>query len=124
VWVSKKQKTIESSTHGAELVATRMAVELVESLRYKCRMFGIPIDGSTIMFCDNASVVHNGSKAESTLKKKHNSISFHRIRECVAAGFITIAKIGSSFNRADILTKALTGITTNFLSGEILYKLE
>jgi hypothetical protein len=124
IWLSKKQKTIESSTHGAELVATRMAVELVESLRYKLRMFGVPIDGSTIMFCDNASVVHNSSRPDSVLKKKHNSISFHRIRECVTAGFITIVKIGSSSNLADLLTKSLSGIVTETLTKAILCKLE
>ena len=124
IWLSKKQKTIETSTHGAELVATRMAVELVESLRYKCRMFGIPIDGSTIMFCDNASVVHNASRPDSVLKKKHNSISFHRIRECVTAGFVTVVKIGTSFNLSDILTKSLSGVVTEFLSKRILSKLE
>jgi hypothetical protein len=57
IWYSKKQSTIETSTHGAELVATRIAVELIESLRYKLRMFGIPLQGPTIIYCDNESVV-------------------------------------------------------------------
>ncbi|MFO0000808.1 MAG: Ty1/Copia family ribonuclease HI, partial [bacterium] len=42
LWLSKRQSTVESSTHGAELVATRVGVEMVEALRYKLRMFGIP----------------------------------------------------------------------------------
>jgi hypothetical protein len=35
VWYSKAQTTIESSTFGAEFIATRIAVDLVESLPYK-----------------------------------------------------------------------------------------
>ena len=32
------------------------AVELVTALRYKLRMFGVPVDGPTNMFCDNKAV--------------------------------------------------------------------
>jgi hypothetical protein len=44
-WYSKKQNTVESSTFGSEFVAMRVAVERIAALRYKLRMFGIPIDG-------------------------------------------------------------------------------
>ena len=43
VWDSKRQNTIESSTFGSEFVALRIASDLIISLRYKLRMFGIPI---------------------------------------------------------------------------------
>ena len=65
--MSKKQKTVETSTHGAELYASKIAVELIEGLRYKLRMFGVEIKGPTLLFCDNESVVHNLTKPESTL---------------------------------------------------------
>jgi hypothetical protein len=35
VWYSKRQNTVETSTFGAEFIALRIAVELIESLRYK-----------------------------------------------------------------------------------------
>ena len=35
IWFSKKQNTVESSTFSAELVALKIAIELIESLRYK-----------------------------------------------------------------------------------------
>jgi len=122
-WFSKKQTTVETSTHGAELVATRIGIDMVDALRYKLRMFGVPIDGATTIYCDNQSVVHNGTRPESTLKKKHNSISFHRIREAVAAGYINIRKINTQDNLADILTKPLDGPTTTHLRGSILSQL-
>ena len=76
------------STFGSEFVAMRIAVELIESLRYKLRMFGIPLEGAANIFCDNQSVVTSSTVPESTLKKKHNSIAYHRVREAVAAGTI------------------------------------
>jgi hypothetical protein len=44
-WYSKSQSTVEASTFGAEFCPMRTALEMTEGLRYKLRMFGIPIDG-------------------------------------------------------------------------------
>ena len=44
VWYSKRQNTVETSTFGSEFIAIRTAVEHIEVLRYKLRMFGIPIE--------------------------------------------------------------------------------
>lgn len=107
MWYSKKQSTVESSTFGSEFVALRVACEQIISLRYKLRMFGIPISGFANVFCDNESVFKNSSLAESRLTKKHNSVCFHRVRECVANGTLMTFKVGTDFNLADILTKSL-----------------
>ena len=64
------------------------AVELIDALRYKLRMFGVPIDGPTNIFCDNKAVTKNCSDPISMLKKKHHSIAYHRNREAVAAGLV------------------------------------
>eukprot|EP00978_Attheya_sp_CCMP212_P043638 scaffold288169_cov38-Attheya_sp.AAC.1 len=58
-WFSKKQNTVESSTFGSEFVAMKTAAEQIMALRYKLRMFGIPIDGPANVFCDNEAVVTN-----------------------------------------------------------------
>ena len=77
IWHSKRQNTVEASTFGSEFQAMKNAVELSESLRYKLRMFGVPIDGPTNVFCDNEAVYKITSIPESTLKKKHHSIAYH-----------------------------------------------
>jgi hypothetical protein len=114
LWYSKKQNTVETSTFGSEFVAMRIAVELIESLRYKLRMFGIPIDGPTNVYCDNEAVTKNAIFPESTLKKKHNSIAYHRTREAVAAGTIRVTKEDGKTNLADVLTKLLPQATKIF----------
>jgi hypothetical protein len=107
IWFSKRQNTVETSTFSSEFIALKIAAELIISLRYKLRMFGIPLDGAANVFCDNESVYKNASTAESTLKKKHNSVAYHKVRECVASGILTIYKEESGSNLADILTKSL-----------------
>jgi hypothetical protein len=119
-WYSSRQRTVETSSHGSELVATRLAVEMAESLRYKLRMFGIPILGPTTVYVDNQSVVNNGTRPESSIKKRHNAISFHKIRESVAAGWIQIVKVGSKDNLADLLTKNLDGAHTDHICNHLL----
>jgi len=48
-------------------------------------MFGIPLEGAANVLCDNQSVVTSSTVPESTLKKKHNLIVYHQVREAVAA---------------------------------------
>ena len=73
-------------------------------------MMGIPIEGYSNTFCDNKSMFKNASLAESRLKKKRNSICFHRVREAVASGTLMPFKVKSGFNLADNLTKSLPPI--------------
>jgi hypothetical protein len=79
-WYSKRQATVESSTFGAEFVAMRVAADMIESLRYKLCMFGVPIDGPANVYCDNEAVYKNTVLPESVLKKKHHS------SQAIAAG--------------------------------------
>jgi hypothetical protein len=46
IWFSKRQSTVETSTFGSEIVAMRIAIELIEGLRYKLRGMRVPIEGS------------------------------------------------------------------------------
>jgi hypothetical protein len=121
IWFSKRQNTVESSTFGSEFIAMRIAIDLVEALRYKLTMMGIPMDGPTNVFCDNEAVVKNTTKPESTLKKKHNAIAYHRTREAQAAGIIRVAKEPGETNLADLFTKLLPGPRLRDLSSRILW---
>eukprot|EP00957_Ditylum_brightwellii_P087667 6675856-Ditylum_brightwellii.AAC.1 len=78
---------------------------MVEAMRYKLRMFGVPLDGQTNVLCDNEAVYKNTVIPESTLKKKHQSIVYHQCREAVAARTIRVAEQGTEKNLADLFTK-------------------
>jgi len=120
-WYSKKQNTVEASTFGAEFCAMRTAVEMIEALRYKLRMFGIPIDGPANVYCDNEAVYMNTTIPESTLKKKHHSICYHRCREAIASNTMRVAKQGTEKNLADLFTKILTNLRRQFLLERFTY---
>jgi len=110
-WYSKRQNTVETSTYSAELVALRIAIELIIEFKYKLRMIGIPIKGASQVLCDNKTVVLSTSLPSSTLMKKHNALAYHRVREAVAAGIVKVSHIAGTENVADILTKPTDGPT-------------
>ncbi len=114
IWFSKRQNTVESSSFGSEFVALRIATEMIEALRYKLRMFGVPIDGATDVFCDNKSVATNASVPSSVLNKKHNSICYHRVREAQAAGTVRVGWIEGEYNKADLATKTTLATTRRY----------
>jgi hypothetical protein len=84
-WVSKRQKTVERSTYGSQLVASRVATEIILEVRYMLRSLGVALDGPELMLGDNMSVVLNTTVPSSVLKKTHNAIAYHRVREAIAA---------------------------------------
>ena len=120
-WYSKQQPSVEASTFGAEFCALKTAVEMIEGMRYKLRMFGVPIDGATNVFCDNEAVYKNTVMPEFVLRKKHHSIAYHRCREAVAAKTIRVAKQGTTKNLADVFTKVMTVARRMFLLERFTY---
>ena len=54
------------------------------------------------------SVVLNTSVPSSALKKRHNAISYHRVREARAAKVMSFAYIRSEENFSDVLKKPLS----------------
>ena len=121
VWFSKRQSTVETRTFSAEFMAMKSCVSAIERLRFKLRMFGVPIEGPAHIYCDNESVVNNSSKVESTLDKKHNSVAYHYVRNTVAASVVIVAWINRSDNLADAFTKRLPEVTRNHLFGNWMY---
>ena len=123
-WLSRRQQTVETSAFSSEFIALKQCIEDVEHLRFKLRMFGIPIhdDGEpTHILCDNNSVVTNTSNMESSLNKKHSSIAYHFSRWNVAAGVCQIAWVPTGENIADAMTKRLSKDTRDYLFGRWTY---
>ena len=104
-WYSKRQATVETATYGSEFVAARTCVEQVMDLRNTLRYLGVPIRGMSWMFGDNESVVNSSAKPHAKLHKRHTALSFHRVREAIAAGIVGFFHIPGDSNPADILSK-------------------
>ena len=106
-WFSKRQNQVETATYGSEFMAARQAVEQIVDLRYTLRMMGVPLDGASWLFGDNQSVVTQSTIPHSVLSKRWNALSYHRVREAIAAGYIRFEHLDGKDNPADILTKNL-----------------
>jgi hypothetical protein len=111
-WFSKRQNTVESSTYRLGFVAMRNATEmLVLALRTHLRMLGVPLDGAADLLCDNMSVVMSSTIPGSVLKmKKHtNAVSYHKVRETIAAKAMQVRHEPTGSNLADVLSKCFDG---------------
>ena len=100
----------------------RTLVETIIGLRYKLRMFGVPLDMPCNVFCDNEPVTNASMSANATLYRKYFSISYHQAREAVAAGVMLVFYERSFTNHSDLFTKSLTKAKHRELMGLICGK--
>ena len=57
------------------------------------------------MFGDNKLVVTNSTIPQSIIIKRHNMLSYHRVREAIAAKILEFHWCSSDQNRSNILSK-------------------
>ena len=104
-WFSKRQDTVETATYGSEFVPAKTATEQIMDLRNTLRYLGVPIMNKEYMFGDNKPVVTSSTIPQSILNKSHNMLSYHRVREAIAAKILEFHWCSSSQNRSDTLSK-------------------
>ena len=104
-WYSKLQSTVETATFGSEYVAGRICVEQNMDLRLCLRYLGVPLAGPSMVFGDNETMINTASHPHGKLHKRHNALSFHKVRESIAAGWCRFHHIPGAENPADILSK-------------------
>ena len=102
---TKRQSTVETATYGSEFVAARTAVDQIIDIRTTLRYLGVPIRDRSYMFGDNRSVVTSSTIPNSTISKRHHLASYHRVREAIAAKFISFHWKDGKSNPADIRSK-------------------
>ena len=95
--------------------------EAIIGLKFKLKMFGVPINTPANVLCDNESVVNNSTKLESKLHKKHSSVAYHATRWAVAAEIIRVGKVFTGENLADALTRRLSANKRDYLFGNWTY---
>jgi hypothetical protein len=105
-WISKFQKTEETSVYGSELVASRIATKLILEVRYMRWSLGVVLDAPVLMLGNNMPVVFNTIFPSSFLKKKHNAIAYHRVKEVISERTIRFSYIKSEVNVSDVMTKS------------------
>jgi hypothetical protein len=104
-WHSKWQACVQTATFGSEFIAARIAVDQIVDLRFTLHYLGVPFKGMTYMFGDNQAVVNNSAIPHSCLSKRHNALSYLRVREAIAAKNVNFVRINGKNNPADIVSK-------------------
>ena len=59
---------------------TRIGTDKIVEMGYMLRMLGVPIEGQSVMYGDSLAVTNIATIPEDTLKKRHNALSYHRVR--------------------------------------------
>jgi hypothetical protein len=103
-------------------VALEVATELILEIRYMLRSLGVALDGPELILGDNMSVVLNTIAPSSVLKKNHNAIAYHSVREAIAARIMRFAYIKTEEHVSDVLTKPLSNETFHNLMKSWLFR--
>ena len=81
----------------------------------QCLGINIPADGSclTKIFGDNLSIIQSAANPGHNLSKKHVAISFHVVREVIAAGIIEPYWLKGDNNISNIMMKQIARADMN-----------
>ncbi|GJT54875.1 hypothetical protein Tco_0989929 [Tanacetum coccineum] len=113
-WFSKKQTALSISTAEAEYVRARKACQQALWMKQDLVDYGIRLDDIPIM-CDNNGAIDLSKNSVQHSRTKHIEIRHHFLRNNVQKGNISIEKVSSEDNIADIISKPLKREPFNYL---------
>ncbi|GJV20256.1 retrovirus-related pol polyprotein from transposon TNT 1-94 [Tanacetum coccineum] len=123
-WFSKKQTALAISTTKAEYVSAPDTKNKTPTPRKACQQalwmkqalidYDVRLDDVPIM-CDNKGAIDLSKNPVQHSRTKHIEIRHHFLRDNVQKGHISIEKVPSVDNIADILTKPLKRESFNYL---------
>ncbi|GJW61231.1 retrovirus-related pol polyprotein from transposon TNT 1-94 [Tanacetum coccineum] len=113
-WFSKKQTALAISTTEAEYVSAGKACQQALWMKQALIDYDIRLDDVPMM-CDNKDAIDLSKNPVQHSRTKHIEMRHHFLRDYVQKGHISIEKVSSVDNIADILTKPLKRESFNYL---------
>ncbi|GJW55084.1 retrovirus-related pol polyprotein from transposon TNT 1-94 [Tanacetum coccineum] len=113
-WFSKKQTALAISTTEAEYVSAGKACQQALWMKQALIDYDVRLDDVPIM-CDNKGAIDLSKNPVQHSRTKHIEIRHHFLRDNVQKEHISIKKVPSVDNIADILTKPLKRESFNYL---------
>ncbi|GJR46843.1 retrovirus-related pol polyprotein from transposon TNT 1-94 [Tanacetum coccineum] len=113
-WFSKKQTALAISTTEAKYVSAGKACQQALWMKQALIDYDVRLDDVPIM-CDNKGAIDLSKNPVQHSRTKHIEIRHHFLRDNVQKGHISIKKVPSVDNIADILTKPLKRESFNYL---------
>ncbi|GJW43294.1 hypothetical protein Tco_0072093 [Tanacetum coccineum] len=105
-WFSKKQTALAISTTEAEYVSAGKACQQALWMKQALIDYDVRLDDVPIM-CNNKGAIDLSKNPVQHSRTKHIEIRHHFLRDNIQKGHISIEKVSSVDNIADILTKPL-----------------
>nr|GEW12455.1 copia protein [Tanacetum cinerariifolium] len=113
-WFSKKQTALAISTTEAEYISAGNACQQALWMKQDFIYYDVQLDDVSIM-CDNKGVIDLSKNPAQHSRTKHIKIRHHFLCDNVQKGHISIKKVPSVDNIADILIKPLERESFNYL---------
>ncbi|GKB75238.1 hypothetical protein Tco_0942133 [Tanacetum coccineum] len=113
-WFSKKQTALAISTTEAEYISAKKACQQALWMKQALINYDVQLDDVPIM-CDNKGAIELSKNPVQYSRTKHIEMRHHFLRANVQKGHISIKKVPSVDNIADILTKPLKRESFNYL---------
>nr|GEX31119.1 copia protein [Tanacetum cinerariifolium] len=113
-WFLKKQTALAISTTEAEYVSTGKACQQARWVKQALIDYDVRLDDVPIM-CNNKGTIDLSKNPVQHFHTKYIKIHHHFLRDNVQKGHISIKKVSSVDNIADILTKPLKLESFNYL---------
>ncbi|GJY44829.1 hypothetical protein Tco_0433042 [Tanacetum coccineum] len=105
-WLAKKQTALAISTIEAEYVSAGKACQQALWMKQALIDYDIRLDDISIL-CDNKGAIYLSKNPVQHSRTKHIEIRHHFLRDNIQKGNISIEKVASEDNIADIFTKPL-----------------
>ena len=119
-WRCKKQDRVSKSSIEAEYRAMSTACSEIVWLRGLLEELGFPQTTSTPLHADNTSAIQIATNPVFHERTKHIEVDCHSIRDTLESRVISLPRISSDLQVADVFTKALTRQRHQFLVGKLL----
>ncbi|GEQ69929.1 hypothetical protein JCM33374_g3605 [Metschnikowia sp. JCM 33374] len=108
-WKSKLQTTIAVSTLNAEMIA--LYSTLLESIWLSNLLGELGFDHSIELLCDNDGSIKTANNQALLEGTKHVRVKVDFVRQKVRSRVVSLSRVDTKFNIADMLTKALVADT-------------
>ncbi len=109
-WLSKKQKTVSTSTTEAEYIALSLATNETLWLQHLLQEMGVEIILPTVIFEDNQPAIAIATNQRNPGLAKHLDVKLQAVSDYHQKGFIKVTPISSKDQLADGLTKVINNL--------------
>lgn len=110
LWKSQKQKIVSRASTHAEYYALAQCVQEVLPIRGLLTELEINMKNAVKIYEDNSGAVSLSVNGNFSKNSKHIDVSYHFVNDYYRKGLISVEKVSTDDQVADMLTKSLSKV--------------